>query len=343
MINRQIGFVILVLFGLGVFAGCTTQKATVNVPRENMRKQMALQRHMQKLNRQNAKLQKILKESSIINIETADALDQTPVNEEQIPELNRMLQEYVLINRQTQAALDSFEKTIEDDIQKNRYIDEQLDGFAIECRQQKDRLGRIRDGMSESESDQWISDNVHIGISSQMFQGNGTIASTETIFEGMTSTAYFTYVGAYDTSIGLKYMILDGKLADREASGFSGDDFFDHDLVMSFFSLGFRIPTVETFNIVPELLYGAGKGKLCEGNSNCSEDTYVKSDFRALGIEIPFYHHLSSVFSWGFKFSGYRYEADRREFVVDGSTVATVHDPSMMTMFGAGVMIGLAW
>ena len=336
------GFILIMILGLGLFGACTTQK-TVDVPRENMRKQMALQRHLRKLNSENDKLLKILKKSSVLNIETAESMDQTAINEGTTSKLNEALQAYMIVNKDTQIALDAFEKAIKDDSEKNDYIDSQLDGFSVECRSQQDRLGKIRDGMYEQATDQWISDNVHVGISSQMFQGGGSFGADELLFSGLSKTAYFTYVGAYDTSIGFKYMTIDGRIESKDSAD-DDSDYTANESTIGLFSLGFRIPTVDTFNIIPELLYGMGNGKFrsCT-SSGCNDDLYLKSEIRVVGFEIPFYHNLSSFFSWGFKFSGYRIEADRYDIIYDDSNLGTVHTGIMETFLGAGLMVGLAW
>ena len=61
------------------------------------------------------------------------------------------------------------------------------------------------------------------------FLGGGTLGDSDLDFDGISGTAYFTYVGDYDTSVGFKYMVMDGRL-DFAGNSENSDIYLDHDL-----------------------------------------------------------------------------------------------------------------
>ena len=342
-ISLYFGMAVLML----VFAGCSSQ-TDVEVPESNMRRQMAIQRHLNKLNQQNEKIQKTINEAAVLNMETADSIESIKISEEQELELRNLLSEYKQVNAKTQQALDSFNAALADDTEKNADIERMLDGFAVQCEQQQSQLDDITNKLGEEKEAEWRGDNIHIGIASQLLAGNSNISNQENdsegdyAFDGTTGTAYVTYVGDYNTSVGLKYMILSGDLTPDE--GGENGAYLDYEARMSFFSIAYRIPSVKTFNIVPGVLLGIGESKFrnCD-ESSCTSDTYYKSTTRAVGFELPFYHQLRSAFSWGLKFSVYRFMSSSTDYIVDGEKEDSLDIDTEITFAGLGLMLGFAW
>ncbi len=335
-----------------IYSGCSTSQ-DVNVPKSNMRKQMAFQRHLQKLNIENEKLQKSLKESSVINIETGEVLENNFVNKDNIPELNRILQQYKLANMETQNALAAFGKTIKEDSDKNSELDQMLDGFAIECKQQKDRVDRARELLQEK-GDEWTYDNLHIGISAGYLQGTLTDLYADTAYDydfsytGSSASAYIHLVGNYHTAIGYQYAVSQGRLDSDDLKDYAST--WKHaktEMNLHIFSVGYRIYGIKVFNIVPQLQYGVGDAKLIHCfDSGCNDDdTNITFDVNIIGLDIPFYHQLSSAFSWGFKISANRVNFTKYLEYVEGEEQDSEDDESNASMETAslGLMIGFAW
>lgn len=337
---------ILVFFST-VLIGCSSS-SDVEVPRNNMRKQLALQRHLKKLNDQNEKLAKTINQSSVINLETANTLDNSTVNPQNSKKISDLLEEYKRINIKTQNALDSFERSIKDDTQKNNEIDRLLDGFAVQCDQQQNQLNKIEDRISTNPVPIRKGDHVHIGISSQYVQGSGNIESTDLNsnenydYNGMSGTAYFTYIGDYNKSFGIKITALSGDLKPRDEA--ENGNYFKSFSRIGLLTFGFRIPYFEMFNVAPEFALGVGDNTLtfCDSDS-CDSDNYYKSNIQVLGFEIPFFLQSESAFSLGFKLSIYRILSDSADYYVEGKSEDSFDLETDVTIAGAGVMIGFAW
>lgn len=335
-----------------LLVGCSTQRR-VNVPRSNMRRQMALQRHLRKLNLQNQKLQRVLREASVMNIETGEAIEQSEVDEFNSARLNQMLKQYKRVNLDTQLALDSFQQAIAYDREKNSKIDQMLNGFASECSEQDQKVDDIRDVLyGRPPQQQRVSDRFHLGIASQYLVGSYDSESSESDYQGGTGEAYFTYVTPYNATVGFKTMGIIANSAVENADstmdilGYTDNIryYTQQKVVSALLTLGFRISAVETFNILPEFVAGIGESEavFCV-DEECDTDRVYKSDISIVGFEIPFYHNLTSTFSWGFKFSAYRLSGSEIEMVIDGESQGSFEQEWSMVLTGAGLMIGAAW
>jgi len=318
-----------------------------------MRKQMALQRYLLKLKQENEKLQKALKESAVINIETGDVLENNFVNKDNIPELNQILQQYKRVNIETQNALISFEKTVKDDSTKISEIDRMLDGIAIECKQQQDRIDRARELMYEK-GDEFTYDNIHIGISSGYMKGTlkDLAPDYEFSYQGHSSSAYLLLVSNYHTAIGYRYAVSQGRLDSEDlkddlSTGTDPWKYANQEMSLHIFSLGYRIYGIETFNIVPQLQYGVGHAKLSSCyESGCDDTTYIDYNINMAGIEIPFYHQLSSAFSWGFRVAVNRTNFDKYKTYIDGEEQDSDEEEksnASIETASLGLMMGFAW
>lgn len=345
------GIILTFCLALFIYGGCTTMQ-DVNVPKSNMRKQMALQRHLSKLNKENEKLQKVLKESSVINVETGDVLENNFVTNENIPEINRLLQQFKRVNLETQNALNAFDKTVKDDAAKNTEINQMLDGIAIECKQQQDRIDRARELLDEGE-DEWRYDNIHIGILADYHTGTLNFLDSGVDYDleylGNAASAYIQIVGNYHTAIGYRYTVLNGRAdSDEYKKRISDWEYAKVELYLHTFSLGYRLYGIKTFNIIPQIKLGVGEAKTisCFESGGCDDsDTNTTYDVNLVGFELPFYHQLSSAFSWGFNIAYNKIDFNTYKVYVNGDEQDLDDDESdsYLETASVGIMLGFAW
>ncbi len=346
MVNTK-HFVLIYLVIIATFlAGCSSTNE-MELEKSNLRRQIAFQQHLQNLNSQNEQLKKSLTESSTLNRENGELLNNSLLKENP-PKLDQTLKEYKQVSQKTQMTLDSIKRSIEDDTEKNAALLKMLEEFSPQNYEQQTSLDQMETALESGKKQERGRDNVHIGISPQQMSGSANITSKDENkdinynYSGTMSGAYFTYVGENNAAFGLKYMTLSGKLEPEE-------DQLDHDYYkvegyMGFISVGYRIPAFKTFNVIPELVYGVGENLylLCKSGS-CSKDDYLKSNITAVGMEIPFYHQLSVAFSWGFKLTGYRITSDSADDYKNDSKTRTFDLKTEATYAGIGLMAGLAW
>lgn len=342
--SHFITFLSFLLFA-SFLIGCSTSRE-IELDKSNLQRQMAIQKHLQSLNNQNEQLKKSLTDSSTLNNENGELLNKSLVTEN-TPELQQLLKEYKQVNQKTQLTLDSIKRSIDDDTEKNAYLLEMLDGFSPQDDEQELRLDKMEIALGAEKKKKRYADNVHIGISPQHMMGNANWVveenDSEIDFEynGTTSGAYFTYAGDNNLAIGIKYMTLSGEL--KPDQDISGIDHFKVDGYLGLVSLGLRINAFETFNIIPEFVYGVGESNYADcTKSTCDKDKYYKINTTAVGMELPFYHQLSVAFSWGFKLTGYKVTSDGADRV-ENSSDSSMNIKTETTYAGLGFMAGLAW
>ncbi|MCG8338796.1 MAG: hypothetical protein MJE63_30175 [Proteobacteria bacterium] len=340
-------FVVLSSFLLSValLSGCSNTRE-IELDKSNLRRQISIQKHLQSLNSQNEQLKKSLTESSTANTENGELLNKS-LMKENTPELQQLLKEYKQINQKTQLSLDSIKRSIDDDTEKNAYLLEMLDGFSPQDDEQEMRLDKMETALGAEKKKKRYADNVHIGISPQHMLGKANWVDEDNDvdvdfeYSGTTSGAYFTYAGDNNLTIGVKYMTLNGELTPEQ--DIAGIDHYKVDSYLGLVSLGFRINAFETFNIMPEFVYGVGESNFADcTKSACDSDKYYKTTTTAVGMELPFYHQLSVAFSWGFKLTGYKVTSDGADRVVN-SNETSMDIKTETTYAGLGLMAGLAW
>ncbi len=258
---------------LSLLIGCTSTRST-DLSRTNLKRKIALKKHLDKLNRENEQLLQLLNSASLVNIETYQVLDSEFVTKENIPEFNRILRRYKAINLDTQVAIDSLVNTVNADTQKNQTIDKMLDGIVPKNSEQQVRKDRIRTLMygTTEKSSEWVYDQFHVGISAQGIAGSvsSKYGSSEEEFDyqGVSGTTYFTYVGEYNTLVGFQYAVFRGEITPKDDDSESKSDEIEILMsTMSTLSLGYRISSIKAFNILPQVVFGMGKTKFREMTS----------------------------------------------------------------------------
>jgi uncharacterized protein YcfL len=95
---KSMHLVLIVLIILAtVLVGCSSTN-DIEIEKSNLRRQMAMQKQLQDLNSQNEQLKKSLTESSTLNRENGELLNNSLLKEN-TPELDQILREYRQVNQ----------------------------------------------------------------------------------------------------------------------------------------------------------------------------------------------------------------------------------------------------
>ena len=346
MVEKKTGvFLCVFIFLFVVFLdGCSSKRKT-SVPKNNMRKQMALQRHLKRLNKNNQKLTRILRGSSVINSDTSEIIEDRFINKDNIPEIDRLLNEFRTSNEKTQKALNSYQKALEFDTDKNSTIDGMLDGIADLCEQQSNRKSRIYETMYDKREQNIDVNNLHFGIAAQGLFGKYRLeGSDEDIdYSGTGGMAYLLYAGDNNLTIGLRKLLVVGTTKIDNGSASDTNNTLKHTTDANILSLGFRIKEIETFDVLIQVLIGAGTNTIntCTAEK-CETDTFSRGDLLLTGFEIPFYYVFSPGFSLGFQISGYRFETENYVLESDGEKVKQDGKTTVSTI-ASGMTLGWAF
>ncbi|MCP4752071.1 MAG: hypothetical protein GY866_14340 [Proteobacteria bacterium] len=358
---HKIALITVSFFCISILGGCSTteQESEWLI---NSRRQIELKNHLRRLNRENEKMREALTKSLDLNHSTGKDFRENVVETRNLIQAEDMIERYKLESLDIQKELNSMAARMENDMEKNISIEAKMNELTVQCRNQGKKLGDMKGVRYGSDMDDKI--NVQIGI-----KGSGVLwylgeGEEETEYSGKSAEFYLVYVGDNNLSIGLRYLKMIGDKKDTTddtantdfqidlsdpnlsilgllTAGFTGFNRYTADI--GIVSLGFRIKEIETFNVVPNLLYGIGKNNeyYCDG-SNCISEFYLERDIVLKGIEIPFYYNFDSSFSIGFHISRYTITSSKSKLVLNEETRDFDEDHEI-TIGALGIMVGFGW
>lgn len=348
--NKKTWLILFVLIaGFILLGGCSSTEPAQS-SRTNLKRKIQLKKHLNRLNKENQQLLQMLRDASLVNIETYQVLDSDFVTKERMPEFNKALERYKAISLDTQIALDTLENELRSDTQKNDTIVKLLDGIVPDNPDQQERKNRLTAFMQKGADQQAFAnyDRVHIGIAAQGVRGNAVAKynsiDSKGIYQGAGSSLYFTYVGEYNTLVSFQHSVFVAQEVDDESSSANGSqkDFIQS--TINTMSIGGRVESIHSFNVLPQIVFGMGKTKFysCE-SADCTPKDYGITDSRVIGFELPIYHQLSSVFSWGLKLSALNITSEDIHYYVNDRKSEVFEGSSSVLLGGLGLMIGAAW
>ena len=332
-------FLLVVPFTL-LIVGCS-QAPTKKVPNDNRRKQVQMQRVLRKLNRENEKLRDIVKEASVLNEETGKVIGNNLVTKENLPEMQKLLDDFKQVNQETDRLLIDYQRSLEKDIEKNRTLEEMLNGFADECERQTDRKNKMKRLLAIEEDSQI---NFQSGIAALRVTGLTQQNNISYAHNGYAGSYYFTYLGDNNLVIGLRAMTL------QTSPGDASSDTLDTTMpdspsvnslsTVGALSFGFIIRAITSVNIVPQFLYGVGTTIISQvdGDNSDSGDVVIQ------GFELPININLGRGFSFGLRMGAYQLMSNYTEARRNGAVLSEFEAYSTdSTLYAMGLNIGASW
>jgi len=338
----QIKWVLPIVFVFSLLInGCSPVQQSKVPPTDNRRKQVQMQRHLRKLNRENEKLRELVTEAAVVNEETGEVIGNNLVTKENLPEMQKLLNDFKQVNQETDKLLLSYQRSLEKDIEKNKTLEEMLNGFADECESQSDRRARMK-GLLKIDEDEQI--NFQAGITAFRISGNVSENNETYAHNGYSGSLYFTYIADNNLAIGLRRINIHTIRGDASSDGldasFPEDPTIKYASEINALSLGFILHEIKSMSVVPQLIYGIGK----TSGSGVNSDFSYKGDVTLQGFELPFNWNYSTGLSFGFRIGAYQLTSTYKEAEINGNDFELTEElTTNSTMVGLGINIGGAW
>jgi hypothetical protein len=311
------------------------------VPKDNRRKQVQMQRHLRKLNRENEKLRDMVTEASVVNGETGQVISNNLVTKDNLPEMQKLLDEFRRVNQETDRLLLDYQRTLEKDVEKNRTLDEMLNGFADECDNQADRRKKMR-GLLEIEEDE--RPNLYVGLSGMQVSGLLTRDDVKYAENGYASSLYITYVMDNNIAIGLRRMNILTVQGDTSSDSYDttlpDEPFISYASEINMVSIGFLLKDITSLSVIPQYVYGIGT---TSGKAD-DFDYEETGEITLQGFELPINYNFAAGFSVGFRIGAYQLASKFKEAKIAGQTYDGFEEHTInSTMVGLGLNIGGVW
>ena len=300
-----------------------------------------MQRHLRKLNRENEKLRELVTEAAVVNEETGRVISNNLVTKENLPEMQKLLDEFKQVNQETDRLLLDYQRSLEKDVEKNRTLEEMLNGFADECDNQADRRKKMR-GLLEMEDDERLT--LHVGLSGMRVSGLLTRDEVKYAENGYAGNLYVTYITENYYAIGLRRMNIQTAQGDTSSdsykTAFPDEPAINYVSEINMVSIGFLIKEITSMSVIPQLVYGIGS----TSGSFEEIDRSESGEITIRGFELPINYNFATGFSPGFRIGAYQMASKFKEAKINGASHDDFEAHTInSTMIGLGLNIGGAW